>query len=176
MKTLRTLLVIAIAIVLFGEKSFAQDPLKNVATQTATANVIQALTVESKVPLSFGTFSGKNDVATNVIIPITGVRTGSANLIATAPGVAGTFDIIGQPNNPLTITMGYGSSKLTSDNTKGADMALTDWKTSQDGHLTSLTLPEGGKITLTVGATLNVGINQAADTYSGTYSVTVNYN
>ena len=34
----------------------------------------------------------------------------------------------------------------------------------------------GGSDTFNVGATLNVGAAQAADTYSGTFAVTVNYN
>ncbi len=34
----------------------------------------------------------------------------------------------------------------------------------------------GGSDTFNVGATLHVGATQAAGTYSGTFSVTVNYN
>ena len=52
--------------------------------------------------------------------------------------------------------------------------ATTGWITDQ-ANLASVTLT-GGSITLKVGATLNVGIDQKVGPYAGTYTISVNYN
>ncbi len=81
---------------------------------------------------------------------------------------AASFDATGASDATYSITL-PSSATLTS----GANTMTIDSFTDDAGA--SPTLP-GGSDTFNVGATLNVGATQAAGTYSGTFSVTVNYN
>ena len=57
--------------------------------------------------------------------------------------------------------------------TSGGDTTTVD--TFNPDLTNPILIPNSGKITFKVGATLNVGINQAAGTYSGTFNVNVDY-
>ena len=74
----------------------------------------------------------------------------------------------GEGANTYSITL-PSSATLTS----GGDTMTIDTFNHDAGGTPTLS---GGSDTFNVGATLNVGATQAGGTYSGTFSVTVNYN
>jgi hypothetical protein len=138
----------------------------------ATALVIEPLEITEDVVMNFGTVSGGTAVGT-VILTTAGARSvsGDAQVIAGAPGLAGSFSISGEPSHAYTATI-TGPAVLSG---AGDDMNV-DTFTQEN----AATLSVGGADTLLVGGTLNIGASQAAGLYStagGTpYVVTVNYN
>ena len=117
--------------------------------------------------MDFGTMVTTGTAGTVTVTPA-GVRTSvNVDLFGGFPAAA-SFDVTGKVDQAYFITL-PSSATLTS----GANTMTIDTFTDDAGA--SPTLP-GGSDTFNVGATLNVGATQAAGTYSGTFSVTVNYN
>ena len=81
---------------------------------------------------------------------------------------AAAFDVTGEGASTYSITL-PSSATLSS----GANTMTVDTFNHDAGATPTLS---GGSDTFNVGATLNVGATQASGTYSGTFSVTVNYN
>jgi hypothetical protein len=120
--------------------------------------------------LEFGTLAGDGTSAGTVTInPVSGAKTvaGGAYDFGGISNPA-TFDVRGKPNTSYTIIL-PGSVTLSSG---GDTMTLGSFTSSPSGT-GSLGTP--GKETVQVGATLQVGISQPAGTYSGTFTVIVNY-
>jgi hypothetical protein len=107
-----------------------------------------------------------------VVVSPAGVRSSSGGVLLLAGGIVSSaaFSLTesgdGDPLKWTTITL-PASATLTSG---GASMTLTDFTSNPNGTFNASPLKE-----LTVGATLNVGPNQPAGAYSGTFSVSVNY-
>ncbi len=84
---------------------------------------------------------------------------------------AASFNVTGASSQAYVITLPPdGTVTLTG---LGAPMAVDAFNDSLAG---AGTLDGTGNQSFTVGATLSVGAAQAADTYSGLFTVTVNYN
>ena len=173
---MKKLLLSAIVILGFAAVSFGQNNV--VSNATATAKVIKALTLTNPTGLDFGTFSGIATTASTVILHTNNSRTGTANLLAGGAGIAAAFNVVGEPNAVFSITLPSTATPLTvvSPGTGSAmSIPAASWVTDQTSN-SSVALDGSGLNTFLVGATLNVGANQGAGTYNGTYSVTVNYN
>lgn len=173
MKTLKTLLFIAIVIVGFNLKSSAQvsDDFN------AKAKVIAAITIENQADLNFGSFAASSATGT-VTISTDGARskTGTLTLSSISAGSKGSFNIGGQGGYTYAITLPANNVTISNGT---QTMSITDWKAKSaelgsDG--TSGKIAAGGTDVLTIGATLNVGATQDAGDYTGTFAVTVNYN
>lgn len=96
---------------------------------------------------------------------------GGVVLVPSGPGAAAQFSVTGDPSATYAISLpANGVVSLTS----GANSIAVNTFTSSP-NLTG-TLSIGGSQTLYVGATLDVGSNQPSGSYSGSFSVTVNYN
>ena len=136
-------------------------------TGTASATVIVPMTISAGTALNFGTFAA-NSTGGTVVITTGGARsaTGSVALSSTTPGVAGSFNVTGNAASTLAIT-GPGVFNVTS----GANTMAV----SLSGLATTGTL-SGGTATILVPGTLTVGANQASGSYSGTYTMAVEYN
>lgn len=170
MKTLRTLLVIAVAI--FGSSLISFGQTKTVVA-VASANVVKTLTIENTTPLTFGTFGALADGPSTVILATNDGRTGTAGIVG-ADGKAGQFKITGEPGTTVAITV-PGAASLTGPGS-AMTIASNAWTYSISG-LSSVTLaPVTGIATFSVGATLAVGTAQTPGAYSGNYTITVNYN
>ena len=173
---MKKLLLSAIVILGFTAVSFGQT--NQVANATATAKVIKALTLTNPTGLDFGTFSGLSTTTSTVVLATNNSRSGTANLLAGLPGTAAAFNVVGEANAVFSITLPATATSLTAvAPSLGTAMSIpaASWVTNQTSN-SSVTLDGSGLNTFLVGSTLNVGINQAAGTYNGTYSVTVNYN
>jgi len=122
--------------------------------------------------LSFGSFAPGTGSGTVTVSP-TGVRSagGGVSLVPSGSGQAASFLVTGNADAGYAITLpGNGEVSLTSG---PHSMAVTTFTSSPSpaGQLGG-----GGSQTLTVGATLSVGPNQAGGSYSGSFIVTVVYN
>jgi len=171
MKNMKNLLLTAIAIFGFSAISFGQATVS--ATANAEATIVTPLGIEKKIDLNFGNVAVNNTIGTVIITPL-GVRsvTGGATLPAvTGTVTAASFDVIGDTDYGYSIKLPTTATTVKSGSNT---MTVDTWSSNPTttGKLTS------GKQTLLVGATLNVGISQAAGKYTSdqNFTVTVCYN
>ena len=138
------------------------------ATVDVTATLLAPVSISSSGDLDFGDMITTGTAGTVTVTPA-GARTCSAEVdcLGGFPAAA-AFDVTGEGGNTYSITL-PSSATLTS----GGDTMTIDTFTDDAGATPTLS---GGSDTFNVGATLNVGATQAGGTYSGTFSVTVNYN
>jgi hypothetical protein len=148
-------------------------------TAVASAAVLATpVAVTKTADLSFGKFAA--GAAGSVTISTSGERTVSGGVLASADGpamTAATFVVSGAAGAGYSITHG-GTSTLS--RTGGVDtMPMTKVSTvgaaSGPGGAAGGIL-NGGAQTIYVGATLDVGANQAAGAYTGSVAITVEYN
>ena len=161
-------IVTAAGLVGFGAISsnvFAFD----LTTASASATIIAPLSVAEDVALNFGDISPDGTDPTTVTISTAGVASSAdgAGIAGGAPA-AGQFTVTGF--GALAITVSFTGGSLTCGACGGAAMAVSGFTNNMAANLT------GGTEQFEVGADLAVGANQAAGTYSGNYTVTVNYN
>ncbi|MEI7526256.1 MAG: DUF4402 domain-containing protein [Mariniphaga sp.] len=164
-------LILLLVTFLFGfvGSSFAQVS----ASSTSSATIIIPINITKTVDMNFGNVA-VNAVAGTVILAPAGGRTITGGV--TLPAVTGTvaaaaFTVTGAPTYTFSISL--PSSPLTI--TSGANTMTVTAFTSTPSITGTLA---AGTASLLVGATLNVGINQVAGTYTSAtpFSVTVNYN
>ncbi|MFA6951439.1 MAG: DUF4402 domain-containing protein [Lentimicrobiaceae bacterium] len=141
----------------------------------ATATIVTPIKITESGTLDFGKLASSTAAGTAVLTPgnILDVD-GGITEVSTSSTAVPTYTVTGESGALYTVTL-PGNNVVTLKMTGADDMAVTDFTTSLSGELTSQTLT-GGSVTFQVGATLNVGISQAAGTYIGTYDVTVAYN
>lgn len=134
-----------------------------------------SLKMNETTPLFFGVLdinSGASLVRLNAQTGQRSVITGVGNvvLVASPASSAGRFKISGQPNVPVSVSL---PSSISLTGNKGGTLTVNNFTGYPSS--TQLTLDASGDANLNVGADLNVGASQLSGTYSGTYSVTVNY-
>lgn len=169
MQPMKKLFAAFFAMLLFSTGTFAQVS----ETATATATIITPIAITWGADMNFGNVASSVLAGTVVLTPA-GARstTGGVTLPATTGTVsAASFTVTGEAGFAYVITLPAVATTISSG---GNNMTVDDWTSNPSGTGT-LT---GGTSTLTVGATLYVGISQPAGTYvSGTpFTVTVNYN
>jgi hypothetical protein len=153
----------AIVAVTFGASS------ANAATATAnaTAEIVEALTITETDVLEFGTIVPGAAASTVAITP-GGVVTCGAGLTCSGTTAAGAFLIEG--TSGYVVDISSDASTTLSDGGVNS-MSVTGLTVSA----ATATLDVAGEATFTVGGTLNVGANQVAGVYNGTFTVTANY-
>jgi hypothetical protein len=144
------------------------------ATDTATvaAEIIRVINLTNRSGLAFGSIASGNVVGSVILSPEgTRLVTGGATIISSsATSGPASFDIDGEPNSTYAITL---PNSVVLHETGGNSMTVDNFASLP--LVTGLT-DVGGQQELLVGATLNVGVNQAAGAYVGTMSVTISYN
>lgn len=157
---------LAILVMGFSAKSFAQSA--DVATATAT--LVAPISITKTVDMNFGTVAASATAGTVVLAVDNGVTaTGGVSLPGGTPAAA-QFDVTGEGTStfditlPSSIVLSNGTDNLTVDNFVS--------NPSGTGALVA------GSATIAVGATLNVPANAPAGVYtnSADLTVTVNYN
>ncbi len=135
------------------------------ATGTANATVLAAIAITAGNTLEFGSFI-PTAAGTVIVAAADGARTISGGVVLSGGSPrAGTFSVTGNGTQTFAITY-PGSVNLTNG---GNTMAL-----QVAGPATGTLV--AGAVTINVGGTLTVAMNQAAGAYTGTYSMTVEYN
>ena len=139
------------------------------ATGTATSTVVAPITIAAGDDLAFGSLAPTASAGT-VVLSTAGARTNTnVDLLTGSTVTAATFTVGGGASAAYSITLPT-TATLTSG---GNNMTVNNFVHSAGG---SPTVDGSGSGPIQVGATLNVGANQAAGAYTGTYQVTVNCN
>ncbi len=163
----------AAAIAAFGLVALASPhAMAASATSPANATIVQAISLSNTLSLEFGDIAA-GTVASVVRVDTAGLRTlqsGDATLVSGGTVRAASFDATGTNNAGYDITL--PASLIISDG--GGNNMTVDTFTHSAGATPNL--GAGGADTFTVGADLQVGAAQVANTYTGTFTVTVNYN
>lgn len=140
------------------------------ASSNATATVVAPIAISNTQDLAFGSFSTS---ATNqtVTISAAGARSSVGAIVvpsstATAASFSVTGDTTGTPTYAITLP---ASTTITN----GTDTFTVDTFTSNPSGTGTLT---AGAQTLTVGATVTTAGTLSTGNYTGTFSVSVDYN
>lgn len=134
------------------------------ATGTARAKILRPITVTAVDDLQFGTIITGASASTVDITPAGGFTCG-AGLVCSGTNSAGSFNITGTTGQtvsiavPASVTLNSGANSMTASLTSSATSAVL----------------VANAASFTVGGSLAVGANQADGDYTGTYTVTVNY-
>jgi hypothetical protein len=138
----------------------------------ATASIVAAIAITNSTGLNFGQIVPSVAIGT-VTVPPVGAKsfTGGVTLANAVTATPAAFEVTGAGSNAFTITL------PTSINVTGPGVAMVvDNFVSSPVATAPATLDVDGTLPLLVGATLNVGVSQAAGTYTGTFNVAVVYN
>jgi len=171
---------LASALVL-GGAGFGANAYAAAATSTATSTVIAPIAITAPVVLSFGKFAP--GAGGSVTISNSGARTRSGVILSSTSSIqtAARFDVTGEGSSTYAITHG-GADVLTGPTVDGVVQTMALAKTSDltganvtTGNVSTGTLNSGAQ-SVYVGGTLTVGAAQAAGTYTGAVTVTVEYN
>ncbi len=161
--------ILTVGILLMATGAFAQ------ATQSATANatIIEAMSIEWVAHLNFGIIAAGATGSSNVTVAADGTASISQdNNAVLLGGTVNAAQFLVRGATGYGYTIGIDDDTITIDDAgTGMPMALTLTLDSTTGtaDLTTGT-------THYVGGTLAVPAGQVAGDYSGTFSVTANYN
>jgi hypothetical protein len=165
-------LLIAAGAAALSASIYSATSFAGTVTADATANVLEPLgiTVGTNI-MDFGDVAADPVVATTVVLDPAGTTSSNDGASVSGAPTAGDFDVTGEANAFYDITLPANDTVILTG-TGGPDMFVQDF-TADLG--TTGQLDGTGAGSFTVGATLELGINQGAGTYDGTYDVTVNY-
>lgn len=147
-------------------------------TGTATSIIVRPNTLVKVDDLDFGTIAAGTTAGTVTVNALTGARTATGG--ATPVGTIAQRAVFQGTGGILLITVS-GDTSVTLTRVGGGAPAMTATlvraATTSGGGIALLggTLLPSGVQTYYVGGTLNVGANQPAGDYSGTFQLTVNY-
>jgi hypothetical protein len=175
-RTKRQLAALAWALAVLTHGSLA---LADNGSASASAAVLATPVVVTKTAdLSFGKFAAGG--AGSISISTSGARSVSGGVLAAADGpamTAATFVVSGAAGAGYSITHGGTSSLSRTGGSDTMPMTTSSAVGAPNGPTGATAgILNGGAQTIYVGATLDVGANQAAGAYTGTVSVTVEYN
>ncbi|MEI8204033.1 MAG: DUF4402 domain-containing protein [Bacteroidota bacterium] len=157
---------------------------KTMAQVSATANagvkIVKALTLTKTADLHFGTMTVPT---AGVVITLTTANVRSASsgvitLLAQIPTSSNSaYTVTGSPSSTYAITLPTSDVTINGPNSAYTIVNTFVAKTLSAGTdgLTG-TLDVSGNDSFVVGAKLNLAGSQAYGTYTGTFSVTINYN
>lgn len=164
-------LIIASLLITFGILFVQNAKAQQTATAAATATIISPIAITKTADLSFGNIvAGSSTGAVTVSTAGARSKTGGVTLPTATPGTinAAAFNVTGLASATYTITSTVVTVPTSGSNTMA--LTLTSNPTGTG------TIGAGGSQVINVGGTLNVGINQAAGNYVGSFTVTVAYN
>ena len=167
----RKILSVLVTTALVGFSGYAMNASASDGSGNASATIVAPITVTESVGggMNFGSVSPDELAATTVVLTSAGaVSSGDgAGLVLTSGAQAGSFDVTGAAV-AYDITVPVGAITLTICG--GDTMSVDTFTASKASGLSA------NGDSFTVGATLHVGINQAAGApYTGTYTVSVVY-
>jgi Mat/Ecp fimbriae major subunit len=149
------------------------------ATQTSTTKVValRPIMLVNSTSLDFGSVVPGLTNGTVTINSRTGVRTRTVVTLVGSTFSRARFVAAASVGRIVTLTVNAPTITLTS----GANtMTVNTLRVSADGGAVrtfgqNYTIPASGTITFDVGGRLNVTANKPAGLYSGTFSLTLNY-
>ena len=161
-------LLTAIAMIAFTVNTFGQTT----ADGTSTATVIAPLGLAAGADLAFGNITeyGGGGTITVAAASTTTSATGTDAQSMGGTVTAGSFTVTGQTGEVYSITLPVDGTVTLSSAATGAVAMPVKTFTSDISQGTI-----GTNDTFYVGATLEVGADQTAGAYTGSYTVTVQY-
>ena len=134
----------------------------------ANAEIVAPIAIvhDTGAALDFGIMTAGGGGTVVVLTDGSGTATGEVVLVSGSANAADSFTVTGDANRSFDIVTTGGSVS----NGTGGTMNF-----STDADATG-TLDATGETTFDVGGTLTVGANQAAGSYTGSYTATVTYN
>ena len=145
------------------------------ATGTSTATVIVPISIAEDTALAFGKFT---QAAGTVTMAPDGSRSasgGATTLSTVTPGNPGQMTVTGDANATYAISVSGGTLTGTGDPMTLSNITVAA-STATGSLITTGTIGAGGTQVLMTGGDLAVAATQASGTYTGSYSVTVEYN
>jgi len=166
-KIFGTALALGIFGVLTASTASAQSSV--IVSTAANAHVLAKLQLTKSSDLNFGDLVA-GAAAGTVVVDVAGARTSTGGVsLAVGTVSQAAFNVQGEPNKTYTITVPASVNITSGANT----MAVNTFVLSPTSPAT---IPAGGSQALNIGATLNVGANQATGSYTNNFNVTVAYN
>ncbi len=157
----------------FTSTLFAQEGVGVSATATASATIVEPISISRTVDMDFGYLAVASSGGTIVLTPeSTRTVTGGIILPASAGTVtAASFTVTGAESYTYSITLPIGDVTIAN----GENIMTVNNFTSTPSFTGTLS---GGTQVLNIGATLNVLGNQSSGTYvsADPFTVMVNYN
>ncbi len=153
-----------------GQFTFDCDGMSDMANVTIT--LLKPISISSPADLDFGTMVPTGTDGTVTVTPAGAISSVNVDLFGGFPAAA-AFTVTGASAQAYVITL--PSSTILTDG-GGSTMTVGPVPAFTDDAGPTPTLDGAGNATVNVGATLHVGGAQVAGTYSGTFTVTVNYN
>lgn len=149
------------------------------ANATANANIVAPATMTATRTLEFGTIAKPTSGSNTITVPSassSGVTPtvsggGNASIPTTNQGRAATFHLVGTPNEAISIA----SNSLSFTNQAGnLSNVAPETPVASAGSLTQL--PASGVDDLFVGGHFDISPTTTTQAYTGTLSLTVNFN
>ncbi len=138
------------------------------ATGDSSAEIVTAISITKGTALDFGSVVAAASAGT-VAMDTAGSRTCSTvTCVSQDAGTAASFDVSGQADYQYSVTL--PTSTTISDGGGTNSMTIDTFS-----HNSGNALDGTGADTFNVGATLSVGADQVAGSYTGTFDVTVEY-
>lgn len=167
MKNLTTAATLALSAVLL---SAGAAHAAGTTGSSASAEIVAAVSISNNGGLNFGQIAPSAVIGTVTVAPNGDVsKSGGVTLGNGTTATASSFAVTGSIGNTYAITL-PSSTLLTGP---GVNLTVDGFESTPDAIGT---LSGAGTDTLLVGATVHVGVSQAAGAYSGTFNVTVAYN
>ena len=170
---------LAAAALLFAPFAVSPAMAQNSTQAQADVIVLRALSFFKVGDLDFGDIIASGTAGTVRLAPDgTRTRTGGATLVGNDAEPA-RFAGLGTPNRQVNISLGSNSIWITGPGTR---MRVRDFEIGSTPTAILSTSPTRfviasalGNYNFPVGATLEVGANQAPGDYAGTFTITLNY-
>jgi hypothetical protein len=144
------------------------------ATANATAEVIKAISITKSADLNFAGIVPAAS-AGSVKVAADGTRT-CTTVSCAGTAAAASFSVSGESGYTYAVTLPGANVSLAHATDTTASMTIVSTSFAEASGSGTHTLDANGADTVTVGATLDVGANQVAGDYSGSFNVTVEYN
>lgn len=154
------------------------------AAAPAQVTLVTPLSLVKTADMVFGDIVMPGAAGTVVLSPASGctttgglIRTGACQAAAfTGSGSANQVVRVNLPNFPITISNGSQTMSISNRTfDPGSDLTLVSGNPNSNGVVRYRIIPASGTFTFRIGGTLQVNANQPAGTYTGSFSVTLDY-
>jgi Domain of unknown function (DUF4402) len=149
------------------------------ASATSRAQVRQPVTLSNSRDLNFGNIIRGATTGTVTINARTGARTNAGGTVLQGTGFTSAA-FTGTGTGGRVVTLSIGAPSITLAGPGGATMLVNTFRISIGGGAQqtlprNATLPALGSQSFGIGGRLNVAANQADGDYTGSFSLTMNY-
>ncbi len=160
------MIVVAIGVIVTFATTSPAYAQRTTGNGTASVKILRSITVTKSTDLYFGKIV-PSTAASTVTIAESGARTCGSGLSCYDTATSGSFVVNGTSGEVVSVALDSNTTTLSDG---GSNAMTVNLATS-----TTVLPLTGGTGNFKVGGTLNVGANQKDGSYTGQYSVSVNY-